>query len=337
MTALAQYQRLECVGIWRAAPGDDRQEVVLSFGDATLVIADGSGLPLAHWSLPAIRRLNPGTRPALFAPGPDEGEELEVADDLMIDAVETVRRAVLRRRPRPPRLRRVMLGLSIAGCLALAVFWLPDALVGQTLKLVPQVKRAEIGMSLLGLIQQKAGPTCRNPLGTAALSRLRVRVLGSDSPVRVVVTPAALSGALVLPGAVVMVPRDLVERQDDPAVLAGYLLAAVTARGAADPLGAVLRDAGLPATLQLLGTGDLPSGALTHYAGAVLTAPRPAPGTSALLQAMATAKVPASPYARAAKPGNAEALIAGDPATGADFPPVLSDADWVALQGICQP
>lgn len=337
MTALAQYQRLECVGIWCPAPGRDRQEVVLSFGDATLVIADGSGLPLAHWSLAAIRRRNPGTRPALFAPGPDEGEELEVADDLMIDAIEKVRRAVLRRRPRPPRLRRVLLGLSLAGGLALSVFWLPGALVGQTLKLVPQVKRAEIGMSLLGLIQHKAGPTCRNPQGKAALARLRARVLGGDSPVRIVVTPAALSGALVLPGAVVMVPRDLVERQDDPAVLAGYVLAAVAARGTNDPLGAVLRDAGLLATLHLLGTGDLPSGALAHYAGTVLGAPQPAPGTAALLQAMATAKVPATPYARAAKPGNADALVAGDSATSADFPPVLSDADWVALQGICQP
>ena len=105
MTALSQYERLESTGLWRAAPGEQRREVTVSFGDATLVIADGAGRPLTHWSLAAVERINPGTRPALFAPDADQSETLEIDDDLLIDAMEKVRKTIARRRPRP-ELRR---------------------------------------------------------------------------------------------------------------------------------------------------------------------------------------------------------------------------------------
>ena len=79
MTALQEYQRLESTGLWRATPEDQRREVVVSFGDATLVIADPrGGHALTHWSLPAVVRLNPARRPALYAPAADAGEELEI-------------------------------------------------------------------------------------------------------------------------------------------------------------------------------------------------------------------------------------------------------------------
>lgn len=62
MTALDKYVRLESGGLWRADANAQRRDVGISFGDATLVIADTAGRPVAHWSLPAITRLNPGTR-----------------------------------------------------------------------------------------------------------------------------------------------------------------------------------------------------------------------------------------------------------------------------------
>ena len=80
MTALKQYDRLEATGLWRPAPQDQRREVVLTFGDATLVISDNAMRPLAHWSLAAINRSNPGERPAIFLPGPDAAETLEIDD-----------------------------------------------------------------------------------------------------------------------------------------------------------------------------------------------------------------------------------------------------------------
>jgi len=64
MTALKEYARLESGGSWQETPEQPARDVIVSFGDATLVIADGEGLALSHWALAAVTRLNPGERPA---------------------------------------------------------------------------------------------------------------------------------------------------------------------------------------------------------------------------------------------------------------------------------
>ena len=126
MTALTTYQRLEGSGLWRDTPGAQRREVVVCFGDASLVMKDPrSDVPLAHWSLPAILRENPGVLPALYAPGQDADESLELTDADMIAALDTVRRAVVHAQPKPGRLRLfILLGLAVSVA-AGAVFWLP--------------------------------------------------------------------------------------------------------------------------------------------------------------------------------------------------------------------
>ena len=66
MTALEKYARLEGSGVWRAGPDEQRRDVVVSLGDSSLIIADTkSGQALSHWSLPAVVRMNKGTRPAV--------------------------------------------------------------------------------------------------------------------------------------------------------------------------------------------------------------------------------------------------------------------------------
>ena len=94
MTVLAKYQRLETEGVWRATPDAQRRDVIVSIGDATITISAGNGTALTHWSLPAIQRLNPGERPALYQPGEGSLETLEIAEAEMIDAVEKVLKAI---------------------------------------------------------------------------------------------------------------------------------------------------------------------------------------------------------------------------------------------------
>ena len=61
MTALKKYQKLESPGLWRDAPEAQRREVVVAFGEASLVLSDPrTGSALSHWSLAAVHRLNPG-------------------------------------------------------------------------------------------------------------------------------------------------------------------------------------------------------------------------------------------------------------------------------------
>lgn len=337
MTALKEFARLESEGLWRADPQDQRREVLLSFGDATLVITDSAGRALTHWSLPAIARLNPGERPALFTPDPDGTETLEIADALMIDAIEKVRKTIQRSRPHPGRLRNFGLAAVVLAILAAGVFWLPNALVRQAQSVVPPVKRTEIGAALLGHIQRLTGPSCRTPLGTTALGHLHDRVSGPDAPGQIVIVPDGPDRALYLPGGLIVMTRDLVEDTEDPAVAAGHVLAAIGQVQAEDPLVGVLEHAGLGTTVRLLTTGELPPEALRAYAEDLLTTPPPRIETERLIALFEAAEVPSTPYAYAVDITGESTLplIEADPMSGQQPPILLSDGDWISIQGIC--
>lgn len=138
MTALTKYQRLESPGLWRDAPDAQRREVVVAFRDATLVLSDPrTELPLTHWSLPAVERLNPGALPALYAPGFDTDETLEIDDPDMTAALETIRTALKKGVARPGRLRGTIFGGLTLGILAIGAIFLPDALVRHTAAVLP--------------------------------------------------------------------------------------------------------------------------------------------------------------------------------------------------------
>lgn len=337
MTALHQYDRLESDGLWRADLDAQRRDVTVSFGNATLVIADGAGRPLTHWSLPAIMRQNAGTRPAIFTPNEDAHEILEIEDDLMIDAIEKVRQSLAKARPKRGKLRGlVSLGL-LAGCAALAVFWLPDALVTQTASVVPASKRAEIGATVLGQVQQLTGPRCRDANGIEALARLHTRVFGPDAQGRIVVLPQLDQGAVTMTGGIIALDRRIIENANDPAVPAGYLLAALTAKQGQDPLASILRAAGLRQTMGLLTSGDLPTDVLASYARTITDTDPVFASDDDLIVAFETAQIPTTPfaYARDGSGQRTVGLIAGDAFSERDEPEILSDSDWIRLQGIC--
>ena len=336
MTALDKYVRLESGGLWRADADAQRRDVGISFGDATLVIADTAGRPVAHWSLPAITRLNPGTRPAVFAPDDDAGEQIEIADDLMIDAIEEVRKALARARPKPGKLRHWITGGLVLATIALAVFWLPGALTRQTLAVVPAPKRTEIGAVVLGHMQAQSGPVCREPTGVAASEKLAARVLGPDNQTRIVIMPGVAQGAVPLPGGIIALDQALVSQTDDPAVAAGYVLAAHVARSDADPLEQILREAGLSTTFRLLTTGEIPGEVLQAHAVALLHGTLERPTQDKLRAAFAAAQLPSTPYdAMAEARGNGATQVGEDPMAGQEVPLILSDGDWVGLQNIC--
>lgn len=337
MTALKEYARLESGGLWRSDPDAQRRDVVVSFGNATLVIADSSGRALAHWSLAAVERVNPGASPALFSPDTDQSETLEIADDTMVDAIEQVRRAIARQRPRPGRLRHLGLGLTLAAVLGLGVFWLPGALIDQAVTVVPATKRAEIGATLLGHVQRLTGPSCRSPLGNQALSRLHDRLFAAEAPGQVVVVPDGPDGAVALPGGIIVVSRSVIEDTEDPAVVAGHVIAARVHAGQTDPLRDILDRSGFGATLTLLTTGDMSPAALRTYAEDMLAAPPARPGDTALVAAFTEARIPTTPYAYSVDVSGESTLglIEADPFADTTVPLILDDGSWISLQGIC--
>jgi hypothetical protein len=337
MTALQEYQRLECTGLWRDGPEAQRREVVVSFGDATLVISETrSGRALTHWSLPAVVRLPGPALPARFAPAADAEEELEIEDEAMVAAIAKVHHLIEARRPHPGRLRRALLGGALAAVLGALVFWMPDALVRHTAASLPFAKRQEIGRAALVDLARLTGTPCASPEGQEALARLHERLLGPAGEIFVV--PEGIGRSLALPGGLVVLGRTLVEGADTAEIVAGEVLATDLAATLDDPLVTVLRQAGLRATFTLLTTGDLPQGAVAGAGEALLGRERPVPAQTALVERFATAGVASAPYAYALDPSGESVLtlIEADPMRGRSAErPVLDDTDWVALQGIC--
>lgn len=337
MTALKQYTRLEALGLWRERFEDQRREVVVTLGDATLVMSSASGAALGHWSLPAVERLNPGKAPALYAPARDSAEELEISDAEMIAAIERIRAAIARTRPRPGRLRLV-LGLgAVAAATALALFWLPGALTRQTVTLLPEAKRVEIGQQLLAEMTRIAGRPCTGRGGRTALLRLAVRTFGQENAPQLVIFPATIPDTLGLPGNIVAASAALAEDFETPEVFAGYLLAEAVRVAAQDPVETFLSEAGLGVTFRLLTTGEISEEAIHAHAARLLSRDGAMVDDAALLARFEAARISSQPYAFARDVSGEQVLglIEADPMRGGGTEPVLSDADWVSLQEIC--
>lgn len=335
MTALKDYIRLESTGLWRASAEAQRRDVYVFVGAASLVIADKTEAPLSHWSLPAIERRNPGVRPALFAPGPDADETLEIEDTDMIAAIERVQRAVRRIEPRPGRLRVLIAAGALAAVLGAALLWLPDAIKNHATSVVPVAQRAAIGVQTLRALETMTGPVCTTPEGRRVLTQLTRRVAQPDAP-RVQVVRSGVETSLLLPGPLIVLGRAQIEDYETADVAAGFILAELVRAETMDPLRAMLDDLGTFATLRFLTTGRLPEASLQRYARRLLASDRPAPPDAALLDRFARARVATTPYARAIDVTGEEtlALIEADPYRGTDTPIVLDDNSWVVLQAL---
>ncbi len=337
-TALKKYARLESQGLWRDTATAQRREVVVAFREATLVFSDPkSEAALSHWSLPAIVRQNPGELPALYTPGDDAIETLELEDGDMITALETVRAAIAGQRPKPGRLRGFLLGGGTVLILAAVVFWLPDALITHTASVLPAATRVSIGRAALTDVQRLTGSACASPLGTFALTALGDKLFGPHRA-EILIVRAGVDTATHLPGGVVLVGRDMVEQADGPERLAGLTLVERMRAEVSDPILPVLRYAGLTATFRLLTTGALPDGSLSGYGEALLQTPPIALPDLSVLALFEQAGVSVTPYAYAVDPSGERtlSLIEADPLRGRARQPLMPDGDWVSLQGICQ-
>lgn len=337
MTALKKYSRLECSGLWRDSPTAQRREVIVAFREATLVLSDPkSETAVSHWSLPAIERLNPGEFPALFAPGVEAIETLELDDADMIGALEMVRNALAGQRAKPGRLRGVLLGSGTVLVLALGAFWLPDALVKHTASVLPAATRAAIGQAALADLQRLTGSPCATPLGSFALTALGDKLFGPHRA-QILILREGVTQATHLPGGAILIGRDIVEDQNGPEVLAGLAVMERLRAEARDPILPVLDHAGLTATFRLLTSGVLPDQAIAGYGEVLLQAAPVAVPDDVALAGFRSAGLSSAPYAYHIDPSGEStlALIEADPLAGLIPEPLMADAEWVSLQDIC--
>lgn len=335
MTALTKYDRLEATGLWRPDPEGQRREVIVSIGNATLMIADMNDQAITHWSLAAVARANTGQTPAIYHPDGDEGETLELPEHEgeMITAIESLRNAIAKSRPRPGRLRWLGVSLSIAAVAAVVLFWLPGAMRDNTLRVVPQVKRETIGVALIDRMQRVTGPMCNDAAGLSALRRLGLRL----ETLKLAVVPALGRPALHLPGGVIVLDRSVFEDWEEPDVAAGYILSELASQLESDPLADLLDVVGPWENFRLLTTGEISGNALDAYAEHLMTAPTTPPDTANLLALFEASDVPATPFARARDITGESTLdlIEGDPMQGRETEPLLPDSAWLRLQNLC--
>lgn len=337
MTALDQYEKLEATGIWRAGAEAQRRDVFVALGEATLVIHDGKDVALSHWSLPAVRRLNPGKSPAIYGLDADAPEELEIEDATMVAAIERVRSAVERTRPRQGRLRLGLIAAVFVAIALLGTLWMPGALARQASAILPEASRAAIGEALLEELRPLTGPACRTSAGDLALARLKNRLLPNTRH-RIAVVPSGLTGAVHLPGGLLLVGRAAVEDYEDPDVVAGYVLSEAAGFAHEDPMIGLLSTSGLNTTLSLLTRGEIPGDALSAYARQLVAETSAGiPEASVVRAAFQRADVAISPFAYALDPTGESVLplIEAETARGDARRPILADGDWVALQNIC--
>lgn len=334
MTALAKYQRLEASALWREAPGARGRDVIVGLRDATIVLSDPrSESPLSQWSLPAIERLNPGEMPARFAPGEAAGEEIELDDTEMIAALDTVHRALERRKPRPGRLRGMVLGATALVVLGVVVFWLPPQITRYVTEALPAPSRAELGDLALADLSRLTGQPCRSVPGRRAAEVLAERLF-PKAPPRIEVLRDGLTAPASLPGDILLLPRAIVESADGPETIAGHLLSARLQAVAENPLGPVLHHLGLGATLGLLTTGGVDSDALQGFGEAFLARPpQPPADPVTLLGLFRAVQVSSAAYGASTKAH--PAFVAQDPYPLGSPVPVMSDENWLEFQAIC--
>lgn len=337
-TALRKYDRLECTGLWREQPDSRLREVVVGLRSATLILSDfKTEMALAQWSLPALRRVNPAKLPAIYAPGDDAAETLEIDDPDMIVALDTVRQTLERRRAKPGRLRATLYGGAATALLAIAIFWLPARLVNYTAAMLPLPTRAALGDMALRDLTRLSGSTCETAAGTAALDTMAKR-LNPDDPARIKVLRAGVTTATSLPGGLVLIPVKALEQSDGPDAIAGLVLAEKRRAFGRDPTKALLRYAGLWSTLKLLTSGEMDAQSLNGYGETLVQANQPELSDQDLLSAFKTSGVSATPYALAIDPSGTSTknLIDADPLPNGSNPVILDDAAWLGLQAICQ-
>lgn len=336
MTALSEYDRLETTGLWREVQSEHKREVIVSFGNATLVLRDKADRALTHWSLPAISRQNPDEFPAIYSPDPLGEETLELDDKFIIDTIDRLLKTIDKRRAQPGKLRLILTSSILASFAGAMVFWLPSVMVDYATQITAPVQRAAIGDDLFQQIRRVSGHPCTQPQASNALSKMAQR-LGAERN-KLIVVRTGVETSVNLPGGYIVLNRRLVEDFEDPNAVAGYILAEVERSKNSDPLHAFLGDLGVRGTFRFLTSGQISPPAVTRYAEKLLSLPLAPVASEPLLSRFEAARIPSSPYAYSVDISGETtlSLIEADPIPQDAADAIVTDGEWVALQEICQ-
>jgi hypothetical protein len=247
MTALDQYIRLEAIGLWQETPETPEREVIVSFGNASLVLSDTSDRPLAHWSLVGTRPLRVDPDGAtVYSTTLDGYETLAIRDAEMVRAIAAVS-AAGRFAPKPePRRhgRWIAAGVVVLALAGLAWFG-PPSIRWQAARMLPPEWVERFGDEMLLQVMGAQGAPCSAQAGQLALRKLAEALALPERPrVRVLELPGA--PVAVLPAGYMLLDARLIALAESPEEIAGWI-ALGQARGELHPATeAMMADAGPP-------------------------------------------------------------------------------------------
>ncbi len=329
--------RLEAIGHWRETLDSVPREVIVSFGNATLMLRDVHDQPLGHWSLPATQIIKRGENGVTYATDPRAEETLHIADFEMIRAIAAVTAARAIRPAYTGKSRRWLAALLAAALIASAIWYGPGLLRKQAAIALPAAQALEIGTSVLAELESIQGPACGN--AESASQALMTRLF--TDPLLLKLRVLNLSGrpSASLPGGLILIDKTLLDTLHEPDELAGYI-ALEAARGSGQSaLTSILADAPLTATFGLFLRGRLDATLVTQVAHQILADPAlPAPRYDfAARQTLASAKINAVPFSSALiRAGMSYDRASGFNVAAVNTIPALDDQQWVALQNICE-
>lgn len=335
MTALKKYERLESLGLWKESESDQRIEVIVSFGAASLVLSDANGKPLAHWSLAAVRTMTKNKTPVIYSPGHGSSETLEIDDNQMIEAIRQVRKIIRSVSPHPGRLSWIISGVILTGILALIFFWLPSISVDYATRIVPKAKAKQIGDDILKQTNNFTGQACNYPFSLPSLRKFEKWLLPKGGKIHIVDMGARFSAQV--PGGNILLNRVLIEENAGPEVAAGFVLMERALATESASLTNMFQSIGTLATLTFIANGTLSNKLLATYAREMLTNPMTRPADTTLLPLFNAAKLNSGPFAYAidATGQTTTSLISGNTMQN-NYHLQITDADWIALQAICE-
>ncbi|MEL6477123.1 MAG: M48 family metallopeptidase [Pseudomonadota bacterium] len=371
MTALDQYARLEAGARYFDGISSKPQDVIVSFGERTLVIHSFSGGINAHWPLASLRALESSDSTTFqLVPHRDSDERLVLSDPDMMRAIRAVCPDLMRREVDGRGVRRALFwGGGALGAVFLMVFVIVPALAGQLAYLIPPEREQQLGDAVAKQVQSFLDVTgedayCTEAEGLEALAKMTARLERQNDlpyPIRVDVLNHELVNAFAMPGGRIILFRGLIDEAETPEEVAGVLAHEIAHVVHRDPTVGVFRAAGTAGILGLL-LGDVFGGAIVvAMSEAVINASYQrevetrADETAYLM--LAEAGLPSAPFSQffirlaeehgdvdgvlkylASHPGlkgRAARAAAADEIGGASFTPVLNDRDWVAMREMC--
>ena len=158
MTALAKYAKLEAEARYFDGLSAQPRDVVICFGERSLVIMEFDETVLAHWPLASLRAVGLRRDSAVqLVPQHDSDERLVLSDRWMLSAIGEVCPGLYHRAVDRRGVRRAFLWAGAAAAsLALIVFVLVPMLAGQLALMIPPEREQEIKDAVAQQLQDHA-------------------------------------------------------------------------------------------------------------------------------------------------------------------------------------